>query len=66
MMRLMTNTSISMRMATLIRLINGIASMLKPGRAGFAYGKYLVSFADSARADKDKPYMDIKNGYTFA
>ena len=36
----------------------------KPGRAGFAYGKYLVSFADSARADKDKPYMDIKNGYT--
>ena len=36
----------------------------KQGRAGFAYGKYLVSFADSARADKKKPYMDIDNGYT--
>ena len=23
-----------------------------------------VSFADSARADKKKPYMDIDNGYT--
>ena len=36
----------------------------KPGRAGFAYGNYLVSFAGSARADKETPYMVIKIGYT--
>lgn len=36
-----------------------------PGRAGFNYGKYLVSFADSvAYVGKDKPYTDVKGGYT--
>ncbi|WP_165154391.1 DUF6383 domain-containing protein [Parabacteroides sp. ZJ-118] len=35
------------------------------GREGFAYGKYLVSFADSVIAKKYKaPYMDIDGGYT--
>ena len=35
------------------------------GRAGFAYGKYLVSFADSAIVhDMKAPYMDVTNGYT--
>ncbi|WP_455624629.1 DUF6383 domain-containing protein [Parabacteroides sp.] len=34
-------------------------------KLGFAYGKYLVSFGDSAmRQDMDAPYMDIKGGYT--
>ena len=38
----------------------------KQGRTGFAYGKYLVSFADSARMkdSNTKPWMDITNGYT--
>ena len=38
----------------------------KQGRAGFAYGKYLVSFADSARMEdsQKQPWMDIVNGYT--
>ena len=32
---------------------------------GFAYGKYLVSFGDSAIVnDLDVPYMDVKGGYT--
>ncbi|MDD2952245.1 MAG: DUF6383 domain-containing protein [Parabacteroides sp.] len=39
----------------------------KKGHAGFNYGKYLVSFGDSALI-KDKelktPYMDIDGGYT--
>ncbi|RHR56977.1 hypothetical protein DWW90_11635 [Parabacteroides sp. AF17-28] len=37
----------------------------KPGVAGFVHAKFLVSFADSAAAHGfDKPYTDIKNGYT--
>ena len=38
----------------------------KQGRTGFAYGKYLVSFADSARMkdSNTKPWMDITNGST--
>ena len=38
----------------------------KQGRTGFAYGKYLVSFADSARMkdSNTKPWMDITNSYT--
>ncbi|MDD2953604.1 MAG: DUF6383 domain-containing protein [Parabacteroides sp.] len=37
----------------------------KKGHAGFNYGKYLVSFADSAIAKKlTTPYMDINGGYT--
>ena len=37
----------------------------KPGKAGFVYGKYLVSFADSvATVGQDKPYTDVKAGYT--
>ena len=37
----------------------------KPGKAGFNYGRYLVSFADSvAYVGKDKPYTDVKGGYT--
>ena len=36
----------------------------KPGKAGFNYGKYLVSFADSAAVTNDKPYTDVKGGYT--
>ena len=36
-----------------------------PGKAGFNYGKYLVSFADSAKVyDYNKPYTDVKDGYT--
>ena len=36
-----------------------------PGRDGFNYGKYLVSFADSVTyVGKDKPYTDVKDGYT--
>ena len=36
-----------------------------PGKAGFNYGRYLVSFADSvAYVGKDKPYTDVKGGYT--
>ena len=36
-----------------------------PGKAGFNYGKYLVSFADSVTyVGKDKPYTDVKGGYT--
>ena len=36
-----------------------------PGKAGFEYGKYLVSFADSvATVGQDKPYTDVKAGYT--
>ena len=32
---------------------------------GFTYGKYLVSFGDSAMInDMEAPYMDIKGGYT--
>ena len=32
---------------------------------GFAYGKYLVNFSDSVKANGfDAPYMDIKGGYT--
>ena len=32
---------------------------------GFTYGKYLVSFGDSAMVnDMEAPYMDIKGGYT--
>ncbi len=35
------------------------------GRPGFHYGKYLISFGDSAIVNSlDKPYMDIKGGYT--
>ena len=35
------------------------------GRPGFRYGKYLVSFADSADINgAKKPYMDVENGYT--
>ena len=35
------------------------------GHAGFEYGKYLVSFGDSAIANKlNVPYMDVKGGYT--
>ncbi|WP_287622538.1 DUF6383 domain-containing protein [Parabacteroides sp.] len=36
------------------------------GHDGFRYGKYLVSFADSALVDNklDVPYMDVKGGYT--
>ena len=30
----------------------------------YAVAKYLVSFSDSAKLHADKPYMDIKNGYT--
>ena len=39
-------------------------------KLGFAYGKYLVSFADSVMANSNadnnfkKPYMDIDGGYT--
>ena len=37
----------------------------KPGKAGFNYGKYLVSFADSvAKVGQKKPYTDVENGYT--
>jgi len=31
-----------------------------PGHAGFEYGKYLISFADSTA---DVPYTDVKGGY---
>ena len=40
------------------------------GHDGFRYGKYLVSFGDSAINNRDKnnnlftPYMDVNNGYT--
>ncbi len=35
------------------------------GRAGFAYGKYLVNFSDSVKTHKYKtPYMDVDGGYT--
>ena len=35
------------------------------GREGFAYGKYLVSFADSAKANGLKvPFTDVDGGYT--
>jgi len=44
-----------------------------PGHAGFEYGKYLVSFADSCKWHKDHgyvffdsgdvPYTDVKDGY---
>ncbi|WP_455635555.1 DUF6383 domain-containing protein [Parabacteroides sp.] len=40
------------------------------GHDGFRYGKYLVSFGDSAIDNRDKsysmfaPYMDVTNGYT--
>ena len=35
------------------------------GREGFIYGKFLVSFADSAIVHEMKaPYMDVENGYT--
>ena len=34
------------------------------GREGFIYGKFLVSFADSAIVHEMKaPYMDVENGY---
>ena len=35
------------------------------GRAGFAYGKYLVNFSDSVKTHEYKtPYMDVDGGYT--
>lgn len=35
------------------------------GHDGFRYGKYLVSFGDSAIANElNVPYMDVKEGYT--
>ncbi len=37
----------------------------KPATPGFVHAKFLVSFADSVAArGADKPYTDIKNGYT--
>ena len=37
----------------------------KPGVPGFVHAKFLVSFQDSvAKLGQDKPYTDVKNGYT--
>ncbi|WP_302773499.1 DUF6383 domain-containing protein [Parabacteroides johnsonii] len=37
----------------------------RPATPGFVHAKFLVSFQDSvAKIGKDKPYTDIKNGYT--